>query len=230
MKQILHTLAVLAIVALPFSLSSCDHHDPWYDGGGDNWHDGGYTPGGGGDDGDNTAYEMAQTLMGSWSGDVNLYEEQTNGSYQRYNFFANMIFYQNGGTSSSSLSGAGQETDYAYNEDGTLNYDDTNRYQFTWSINQNTGDITITYTGSGTQYILDYDAKERGFQLSNSAFSGYMTGVGHNDWMMFNFSRNITNKAKSASSKTTATSTKTFGTLDTVPTLEKTKTALPQRR
>lgn len=217
----MHILALVAIAALPFSMTSCD--DPWHDDWHDNWHDnGGYDDGGNGDNNDNTLYDMANTLIGEWYGPMNLYEEQNDGSYALYSFDADMVFYTN--SSSSTLSGSGIETDYATNSE--TGETESQQLRFTWSINESTGDISITYTNSKSTFVLDYSATQRGFYLDNSNFYGYMLGSNNNDYIVFDFDR-VTKKMKAASGTTTTTTAKNvFGSSATMDALV---TNVPQK-
>lgn len=220
MKNFTHFLAMAAMVALPFATTSCDDH---WDGPHDNWHGGGGYPGGeGGGSGDsgNTLYDMANVLCGEWYGPVNLYEEQTDGTFQRYNFDADMVFYTN--STGSSLSGNGIETDYAQAEDGTT---EQQQLRFTWRIDQNTGDIYITYTSSNSTFVLDYSATQRGFSLSDNEFYGYMIGYNSNDYMVFDFTR-ASSRAKSSTIGSTATTSTVFGAGASVSDLN---TSVPQQ-
>lgn len=222
MKKCIQILALAALVALPFAMTSCDD-DHWFNGpdhfGG--YDDGGYPGGGGYDDGGgnsgNTLYDMAQVLCNTWTGTVQLHEDG-----QDYQFYANMEFYQNG-TNTRSLSGSGIETDYATNESGET---ESQTLKFTWYIDQTTGDIYITYTESNTQYALDYSATQRGFYLSDTNFYGYMLGVTYpSDYMAFDFT-NARNGAKRDAIGVTDTTSTLFGSQTSTPTL---KSNLPQR-
>lgn len=199
MKKFTHFLAMAAMLALPFATTSCD--DPWE--GPRNWHEGGYPDNG--NNGGNTLYDMANVLCGEWYGPVNLYEEQTDGTFLRYNFDADMVFYTN--NTGNSLSGSGLETDYAQDEDGTTHQQ---QLRFTWRIDESTGDIYITYTESKTSFVLDYSATQRGFSLSDNEFYGYMLGYNNNDYMVFDFSR-ASSRAKASGIASTTTANAVFG-------------------
>lgn len=222
MKKFTQFLAMAALIVLPFAMTSCDD-DPWFDG--PNHWGGDYPPGYNGGDGgnygyddDNTLYDMAATLCGKWSGTVESHE-----AGEVYSFNTDMVFYQNG-SAGSSLKGGGTEYDYATNEAGEV---ESQILEFTWYIDQNTGNIYITYTGSGTQFCLDYSATQRGFYLSDQEFYGWALGVTYQeDYMVFNLNRSYTGAKSSNIGQTATTTTALFGSqADSV----KPNTNLPQR-
>lgn len=207
MKKFTHVLALIAMAALPFAMTSCDDH--WDDGPHNNWHGGdnpgGYNPGGGETGGEtgSTVYDMANTLIGEWNGPVNLYEEQADGSLQLYSFNTTMIFYTNGG--SNTLKGSGMEYDYTD--------DASQELEFTWRIDSSTWDIYITYKNSGATFVLDYGAAQHGFYLDNTSFNGYMLSTTGNDYMVFQFTRTTSNAKAQTSTASSTTSTTAFGTV-----------------
>lgn len=214
MKQFTYLLALAALTTLPFAMTSCDD-DPWHESY-DPWHEP-YDP----DNGDNTLYDMAATLCGEWTGPMELHEDGAT-----YNFTASMVFYQNG-QNGSSLRGNGIETDYATLDNGDV---DTQTLTFSWYIDQQTGDIYITYTNSGTRYALDYSATQRGFYLSSNEFYGYMLGVTEpSDYIAFDFTR-AGNYAKASGFGRTATTPPLFGTQSENVTIDTTQPQLLPKR
>lgn len=200
------------MMALPMLMSSCDSDpyywygdsEPWwfgYSDGGYGWNNGYY--GDGGDDYGTTTLDEAQVLAGEWEGTM-VYTNGQDGSKSTFN--ANMTFVQN---NVNAIKGTGTEYDYVLDENNQVVDEQT--LKFNWYIDDNTGDIYIKYL-SGSTFVLDISARERGFFLDEASglFNGYMIGTNNNDLIQFDFSRVQYNGAKGAAS-TRATTTKTFG-------------------
>ena len=138
MKSLL-MLAAIAVASL--SIVSCDD-DPWDDPY-SHWH--GW--GDGYNQEETTIYDEADALCGEWYGPVE-YTYRDGDGYSIAQFYANMRFAR---YNTNSANGTGVETDYVYNEDGSVA--DTQTLQFTWKILSNF-DIQVTYDDGGT-YVLD---------------------------------------------------------------------------
>ncbi len=199
------TMLVMMLAALaPFTFTSCDdevywYDDPWwyvYDDGSYYWNTDYYY---------DTSYDYmdegltvldeAQVLAGEWRGTMQYY---TAADKSVAEFNVNMLFVQN---NPRAIKGTGIEVDSYNGESQTLN--------FTWYIDAKSGDIYIRYDGSGNTFVLDINARDKGFYLSEASgeFYGYMLGTNNNDAAYFNMVRSEAN-AKPA---TRAAGTKTFG-------------------
>lgn len=73
------------------------------------------------------------------------------------------------------------ETDYVYNEDGTVK--DQQTLEFSWYINNNM-DLYIKYKDTGATYVMDYGSSQAGWHIGEEegynvdTFWGYMIGTG----------------------------------------------------
>lgn len=225
MKKYVHILAVAAMAALPFALTSCDD-DPYWDGPRDDW---GWVDGydnWGWDNNYNDQYDsdnnelvqMAQTLCGEWDGTMTYSEVLSDGSRQTSEFRANMEFYQYG-TSGNSLSGNGTEVDYVL--DANNNVSDSQTLKFSWYIDEQTGNIYIRYRNSGTTFVLDSGSTMYGFHLGAEqgydvdTFFGYMIGTNTDDVIYIDLKRQNTTSYAKASGKTLTPATSLFGTAQT---------------
>ena len=174
MKKMKLMWMLIAIAMMSFTFVSCDD-DPWDE----PWHDNGgwVRPGGNGGDNQVTTADEADALCGEWYGPVKYTYKNDNGGYDVTEFYANMRFSR---YNTNSVNGVGTETDYTYNEDGSVA--DTQTLTFKWKILDNF-DIQITYDGGGI-YVLDANASQKGFALGyddkskKNMFSGYMIGTG----------------------------------------------------
>lgn len=220
MKKLLHILALAAVVAMPFSMTSCEDHpwdeyDKWgwvdnYDSWGwDNNYDDQY------DSNNSTLVQMVQTLCGGWTGTMTYSEVLDNGTRENSQFYTDMEFYQYG-TSANSLSGHGVEYDYTLDDNGNIKEDQTLR--FTWYLDERTSDIYIKYTNSGMIFVLDAGSSQYGFHLgyeqgyTNDTFYGYMIGTNSDDVAYIDLERiNTTGNMKAANGKTVTKSKATFG-------------------
>lgn len=199
------SMLVMMLAALaPMTFTSCDddeywYDDPWwysYDDGSYYWNSNYYDDDDYGyEDEGATALDEAEVLAGEWRGTMQYY---TASDQSVAEFNTDMLFVQN---SANAIKGTGVEIDYANGESQTLN--------FTWYIDEQTGDIYIRYTDTGSTFVLDINAKEKGFYLSESTgeFYGYMLGTNNNDAAYIDLTR-VTSNAKSS---TRATSVKNFG-------------------
>ena len=222
MKKMKSLLMLLAIATASMTFVSCDD-DPWYDDpwGGDalGWNRPGDNRGDNSQDELTTADE-ADALCGEWYGPVKYtYKNEQGTGYDVAQFYANMKFFR---YQANSLSGNGIETDYTYNEDGSVA--DKQTINFKWSI-LNNFDIQITFLNDdGTEgvYVLDASANKKGFtlgydeDLKKTIFDGYMIGTGdvEGNEIYFNFDAVDTSsnaKTRAAASVTNLLSTKTFG-------------------
>lgn len=201
MNKFTHTLAMVAVAALPFSMTSCDD-DPWF-------HDGPH------DEWDNDLIEMAQVLCGEWDGTMTYYEALSDGSRQQYEFYANMEFYQYG-NSSNSLSGNGVEVDETRDANG--NVTDSQTLKFSWYIDEQTGNIYVRYENSGSTFVLDNGSTTYGFHVGpekghrNDTFYGYMIGTNNDDVIYIDLERvNSSSYAKAANGKTVTPASSIFG-------------------
>lgn len=210
MKKITQLMAMAAIVAMPFALTSCDdddywYDDPWwytYDNDGWRWDDNYYH----GDDNTSqgtTLVDEAQVLNGEWEGQM-IYQNATDGTTDQ--FYANMTFVQN---STTAIRGTGTEYDYYLNSDGSVA--NSQRLKFTWYIDNN-GDIYVKYE-SGFTFVMDQSASAHGFYLDEQAgvFRGYMIGTNSNDLIQFDFTRQTSNAKSSAATRSVSPATTVFG-------------------
>ena len=215
-------LMLFAIATASMAFVSCDD-DPWYD---DPW--GGDRPGWNrpgdnrGDDSQDevTTADEADALCGEWYGPVKYtYKNEDGTGYDVANYYANMKFFR---YQANSISGSGIETDYVYNEDGSVA--DSRVVNFKWSILDNF-DIKITFQNDdGTEgvYVLDANASQKSFtlgydsKLNKVIFDGYMIGTGDSEgneiYFQFDAVEQSSNaKTRSSVSATNLLSTKTFG-------------------
>lgn len=225
MKKLTHMMAVAAMAALPFALTSCDDA-PWYDGPHDDWgwvdnydgwgwngnYDNQY------DSNNNQLVKMAQTLCGEWDGTMQYSEVLSDGSRQTSEFRADMEFYQYGSTGNS-LSGQGTEVDYVCDANG--NVTDSQTLKFSWYIDEQTGNIYIRYKNSGTTFVLDQGSRTYSFHLGpeqgyqNDTFYGYMIGTNTDDVIYIDLERVNTTSYAKAVGKTMTPTGSTFGTVQT---------------
>ncbi len=220
MKKMLKMVALLAIVAMPFTLSSCDDGPDWvpddpygWVNNYDNWHwnngyDNQY------DSNNDQLVAMAQTLCGEWYGTMDYSEKLSDGSRQNSSFYADMMFYQYN-NASNSLSGNGTEIDYVYNADGTVA--DTQTLKFSWYIDAQTGNIYVKYA-SGSTFVMDANATTQyGFHLgyeqgkANDTFYGYMIGTNTDDLIYIDLERQNGNSLKSLTGDRMTHNTEWFG-------------------
>lgn len=115
------------IVAMSLTMASCDGDDYWYDPYGwyDHYDDWGWSNndwnnGWQGGSQNKGLVEEAQMLTGEWYGPVTYsYLSDDGQSRQTDKFYADMKFFQYANTRDA-LSGEGVETDYKYNDDGSV--------------------------------------------------------------------------------------------------------------
>ena len=185
-------MAVIAALSLTFT--SCDSDDYWnghygwndpygwydhYDDWG--WNNNDWNNGWQGGSQNNGLVEEAQLLTGEWYGPVTYsYLSDDGQSRQTDEFYADMKFFQYANTRDA-LSGEGVETDYVYNDDGSVKEQQT--LEFKWYIDDNY-DIYIQYKNSGATFVMDYGSSQAGFHLGAEkgydvdTFWGYMIGTG----------------------------------------------------
>lgn len=188
MKKVYSLLTMAVIAAMSLTMTSCDGDDYWYDPYGwydhyddwgwnnDDWNNGSQ---GGSQNSD--LVDMAQLLTGEWYGPVTYsYLSDDGQSRQTNEFYADMKFFQYANTRDA-LSGEGVETDYVYNEDGTVK--DQQTLEFSWYINNNM-DLYIKYKDTGATYVMDYGSSQAGWHIGEEegynvdTFWGYMIGTG----------------------------------------------------
>lgn len=155
----------------------------WYDDYRDyGWNNNNYNQGQQGSS-DNKLVAEAEMLCGVWAGEMTysfVNSDETSRSTEKY--YTEMEFYQYG-SSSSATSGNGIEVDYLYNDDGSVNTDQSQQLRFSWYLSDD-GDIYIQYNDSKATFVMDAAAKVYGFYLGydknvqNDAFEGYMIGTG----------------------------------------------------
>ena len=162
---------LLAVVATTMIYASCDSgHDNWYD---DTYNNQNTNNSGN----DNTLNILANTLRGHWEGKM-LYEYTENGTRKQATFDAQMEFDQYDATS---LSGRGVEVDVSGSQSQEL--------KFSWYIDNNTGDIYVTYDTSKSQYVITFGNSNIQSYLDSKAFHGTMKGVNNDEYIDFDFSR-----------------------------------------
>ena len=162
---------LLAVVATTMIYASCDS-------GNDNWYDDTYNNQNTNNSGnDNTLNILANTLRGHWEGKM-LYEYTENGTRKQATFDAQMEFDQYDATS---LSGRGVEVDVSGSQSQEL--------KFSWYIDNNTGDIYVTYDTSKSQYVITFGNSNIQSYLDSKAFHGTMKGVNNDEYIDFDFSR-----------------------------------------
>lgn len=194
MKKVYSLLAMAVIAAMSLTLTSCDSDDYWnghygwndpygwydhYDDWG--WNNNDWNNGSQGGSQNNNLVEEAQLLTGEWYGPVTYsYLSEDGQSRQTDEFHADMKFFQYANTRDA-LSGEGVETDYVYNDDGSVA--DQQTLEFNWYIDDN-HDIYIKYKNSGATFVMDYGSSQAGFHLGAEkgydvdTFWGYMIGTG----------------------------------------------------
>lgn len=211
MKKMRFMWMFIVMAMMSFTFVSCDD-DPWDDPY-DHWHGWGSDY----DQDQTTIYDEADALCGEWYGPVKYTYRDGNG-YSIANFYANMRFSR---YNTNSARGTGVETDYVYNEDGSVQ--DTQTLTFTWSILDNF-DIQVTYDGGGT-YVLDANASQKGFsleydkKLQKNVFYGYMLGTGDVDGNEIAFNFEAVNRGRSRASGASEF-VKTFGINEFKPAIE----------
>ena len=162
---------LLAVVATTMMYASCDSgHDNWYD---DNYSNQNTNN----SDNDNTLNILANTLRGHWEGKM-LYEYTENGIRKQATFDAQMEFDQYDATS---ISGRGVEVDVSGSQ--------SQEVKFSWYIDNNTGDIYVTYDTSKSQYVITFGNSNIQSYLDSKAFHGTMKGVNNDEYIDFDFSR-----------------------------------------
>lgn len=182
-------MAVMAVAS--FTLVSCDDswHDPdpwrdpygWYtDYDNRNWNNNYWGAGSQGSQ-NNNLIALAQMLTGEWYGEVTYSYLNADGqSRTTEKFYANMKFFQYA-NSKDALSGEGRETDYIYNEDGSVK--DQQTLDFSWYVADNM-DLYIKYKDKGSTYVMDYGSSQAGWHVGEEegynvdTFYGYMIGTG----------------------------------------------------
>ncbi len=159
-------IVMLAVAAIPFSLTSCDPDDGWdyydyYGGWYDNydWYNAPF------DYGTSQMIEMAQYVNGEWGGRITVADRQGT-----YTYGADFGFYQ---YNKNSLNGNGVEYRYDLRSDGSYG-DDTliGQYNFTWYIDPRSRNIYLRYD-SGERFVIYY----KDLDLSASIFDATMTGL-----------------------------------------------------
>ena len=166
MKSIKTILAMAFLMALPFTFISCDDDDYWYE-----------PPRGEQPDGSSDAIDMAQMMVGHWTGSLVAQGYDSNGILQKIAYSTDMELMQKN-NDPTATEGRGVQNDYINN---VLQYS----RNFSWSINCDSGDITIVYdaTSDADAYtmVIDYDD----LYLSEQNFSGVMVGEGETDTFDF---------------------------------------------
>ena len=188
MKKVYSLLTMAVIAAMSLTMTSCDGDDYWYDPYGwyDHYDDWGWNNndwdnGSQGGSQNSDLVDMAQLLTGEWYGPVTYsYLSDDGQSRQTDEFYADMKFFQYANTRDA-LSGEGVETDYVYNEDGTVK--DQQTLEFSWYINNNMN-LYIKYKDTGATYVMDYGSSQAGWHIGEEegynvdTFWGYMIGTG----------------------------------------------------
>lgn len=188
MKKVYSLLTMAVIAAMSLTMTSCDGDDYWYDPYGwydhyDDWgwNNNDWNNGSQGGSQNSDLVDMAQLLTGEWYGLVTYsYLSDDGQSRQTDEFYADMKFFQYANTRDA-LSGEGVETDYVYNEDGTVK--DQQTLEFSWYINNNM-DLYIKYKDTGATYVMDYGSSQAGWHIGEEegynvdTFWGYMIGTG----------------------------------------------------
>lgn len=204
-RKLSQLLALMALLAVPFALTSCDDDDWYYD---DYWN-GGYP-----DDSGNEADQMVAVLSGQWQGDmVYTYtnEQALPGEENRVSerYAVEMTFYR---SEDAKDRYAGQGVEVDRNEQG-----DTQALNFTWWIDTRTGDIYIKYTASKTIFRMDAASTNHGYHLgwetSRNAYTffGYLVGQSNDDEIYIDLERIETPRKAQATMLTPLPATKAFG-------------------
>lgn len=163
-------IMLLVIVATTMIFASCDSGD-------DNWYNNNNQNSNNTSISDNTLNVLANTLRGHWEGKM-LYEYTENGTRKQATFDAQMEFDQYDATS---LSGRGVEVDVSGTQSQEL--------KFSWYIDNNTGDIYVTYDASKKQYVITFGNSNIQSYLDTKSFHGTMKGVNNDEYIDFDFSR-----------------------------------------
>ena len=163
-------IMLLVIVATTMIFASCDSGD-------DNWYNNNNQNSNNTSISDNTLNVLANTLRGHWEGKM-LYEYTENGTRKQATFDAQMEFDQYDATS---LSGRGVEVDVSGSQSQEL--------KFSWYIDNNTGDIYVTYDTSKSQYAITFGNSNIQSYLDSKVFHGTMKGVNNDEYIDFDFSR-----------------------------------------
>ncbi len=188
MKKVYSLLTMAVIAAMSLAMTSCDGDDYWYDPYGwydhyDDWgwNNNDWNNGWQGGSQNNDLVDMARLLTGEWYGPVTYsYLSDDGQSRQTDEFYVDMKFFQYANTRDA-LSGEGVETDYVYNDDGSVAVQQT--LEFKWYIDDNY-DIYIQYKNSGATFVMDHGSSQAGFHLGAEkgydvdTFWGYMIGTG----------------------------------------------------
>ena len=170
MKKLMKIIMLLVIVATTMIFASCDSGD-------DNWYNNNNQNSNNTSISDNTLNVLANTLRGHWEGKM-LYEYTENGTRKQATFDAQMEFDQYDATS---LSGRGVEVDVSGTQSQEL--------KFSWYIDNNTGDIYVTYDASKKQYVITFGNSNIQSYLDTKSFHGTMKGVNNDEYIDFDFSR-----------------------------------------
>ena len=209
MKKVYSLLTMAVIAAMSLTMTSCDGDDYWYDPYGwydhyDDWgwNNNDWNNGSQGGSQNSDLVDMAQLLTGEWYGPVTYsYLSDDGQSRQTDEFYADMKFFQYANTRDA-LSGEGVETDYVYNENGTVK--DQQTLEFSWYINNNM-DLYIKYKDTGATYVMDYGSSQAGWHIGEEegynvdTFWGYMIGTVKGDILYINLLRqNTVNNSKVA--------------------------------
>lgn len=247
MKKVYSLLTMAVIAAMSLTMTSCDGDDYWYDPYGwydhyDDWgwNNNDWNNGWQGGSQNNGLVEEAQLLTGEWYGPVTYsYLSDDGQSRQTNEFYADMKFFQYANTRDA-LSGEGVETDYKYNDDGSVA--DQQTLEFKWYIDDNY-DIYIQYKNSGATFVMDHGSSQAGFHLGAEkgydvdTFWGYMIGTGKvkGDVIYIDLKRvNQTSQAKafgsSKASEKTVKSSSSFGMGATIKPLKADSSRLNNRR
>lgn len=206
-RKLSQLLGLMALLAVPFALTSCDDDDWYYD---DYWN--GYYP----DDDNNgsEADQMVAVLSGRWQGDMVYTYTDDNakpGEKKRVSekYAVEMTFYR---SENAKDRYAGQGVEVDRNDQG-----DTQALNFTWWIDTRNGDIYIKYTDSNTIFRMDAASTDYGYHLgwetSRNAYTffGYLVGQSNDDEIYIDLERvEIPRKAKAAT-ETTPLGTQSFG-------------------
>ena len=170
MKKLMKIIMVFAFSIATTVFTSCDYGD-------DNWYNNNNQNSNNTSISDNTLNVLANTLRGHWEGKM-LYEYTENGTRKQATFDAQMEFDQYDATS---LSGRGVEVDVSGSQSQEL--------KFSWYIDNNTGDIYVTYDTSKSQYVITFGNSNIQSYLDSKAFHGTMKGVNNDEYIDFDFSR-----------------------------------------
>ncbi len=207
MKRTTKLLAILALVLAPMAMTSCDdepgpwdqpHQWQWYDDyNGYHWnnnYNNEYNSQ------DQTLLQEAQTLCGEWEGTMKYtYTDDQTSQRVTDEYYTNMKFFQYN-SSSSSLTGEGVEVDYLPSDPTQ-----SQTLDFSWAVDEKTGDIYIKYKRSGTTFVMDADSKDHGFLLglennnsTNDVFFGWMIGTSNVDDVIYIDLERVNTNAKGA--------------------------------